>query len=79
MPEGTFWRCSKCLLQARPQHAAQSERQACPIGELTLGGARWLAGEAGLRELYGRVRAFRHFCSPCEAAEPPVQKRTIDE
>ena len=77
--EGSMWRCTRCLLQARPQHSAQTERQACPVGECTLGGGRWLPGEAGMRELFGRLRAFRHFCTPGEEDEPPEQKRRVDE
>jgi hypothetical protein len=38
-----------------------------------LAGNRWLAGEAGRREVLGRLRAFRHACSPDEfAVEPAV-------
>ena len=59
--DGEHLRCSRCLLAVRPQHAAQSGRQSCPVPELTLAGNRWLAGEAGLREVLGRLRAFRHF------------------
>ena len=35
------WRCSRCLLRVRPQHTAQTERQACPVGEFTSGEGRW--------------------------------------
>ena len=69
------WRCSRCLLRVRPQHTAQTERQACPVGEFTSGEGRWLQGEAGLRELFGRLRAFRHFCEPAEVDEEPPQQR----
>jgi hypothetical protein len=73
--DGTEWRCSRCLLQVRPQHTAQTERQACPVGECSAGGGRWLPGEAGLRELFGRLRAFRHFCTPeAEEDETPAQR-----
>ncbi len=68
-PDGIHWRCSRCLLAVRPQHAAQAERQLCPVAELALAGARWLQGEAGPRVLFGRLRAFRHFCCPAEATE----------
>ena len=27
-PDGSGWRCSRCMLEVRPQHAAQAERQA---------------------------------------------------
>ena len=77
--EGSMWRCTRCLLQARPQHSAQTERQTCPVGECTLGGGRWLPGEAGMRDLFGRLHAFRHFCTPGEEDEPPEQKRRVDE
>jgi hypothetical protein len=68
-PDGGHWRCSRCMLAVRPQHAAQAERQHCPVAELALAGARWPQGEAGLRVVFGRLRAFRHFCCPAEAAE----------
>ena len=32
-----------------------------------------------MRELFGRLRAFRHFCTPGEEDEPPEQKRRVDE
>ena len=70
--DGEHWRCSRCLLKVRPQHAAQSGRQSCPVPELTLAGNRWSSGEAGLREVLGRLRAFRHFCNPDEVAVDPA-------
>jgi hypothetical protein len=70
--DGEHWRCSRCWLAVRPQHAAQSGRQSCPVPVLTLAGIRWLAGEDGLREVLGRLRAFRHFCSPEEVAVEPA-------
>ena len=74
------WRCSRCWLQVRPQHSAQTERQACPVGECTSGEGRWLRGEAGLRELFGRLRAVRHFCEPDAAGEePPPQRCRVSE
>jgi hypothetical protein len=72
--DGTHWRCSRCLLAVRPQHAAQSERQLCPVAELTRAGAHWPQGEAGLREVFGRLRAFRHFCCPAEVAAEPAEQ-----
>ena len=66
------WRCSRCMLAVRPQHAAQSGRQGCPVPELTRAGIPWPAGEAGLREVLGRMRAFRHFCCPDEIAAEPA-------
>ena len=74
--DGTLWRCSRCLLQVRPQHSAQTERQACPVGECSTGGGRWLPGEAGLRELFGRLRAFRHFCTPDGEEDEPLAQRS---
>ena len=53
--DGEQWRCSRCLLAVRPQHAAQSGRQACPVPELALAGAHWPAGELGLRNVLGRL------------------------
>ncbi len=67
--EGLQWRCSRCLLADRPQHTAQAERQHCLVAEPAMAGARWLQGEAGLREVFGRLRSFRHFCCPAEEAE----------
>ena len=70
--DGERWRCSRCMLAVRPQHAAQSGRQGCPVPELTRAGIPWPAGEAGLREVLGRMRAFRHFCCPDEIAAEPA-------
>jgi ribonuclease HI len=76
--DGSVWRCSRCLLQVRPQHTAQTERQACPVGECTSGEGRWLQDEA--RELFGRLRAFRDFCTPeGEEEEPPLQRCRVGD
>ena len=40
--------------------------------ELTLADNRWMVGDAGLREVLGRLRAFRHFCNPDEVAVDPA-------
>ena len=77
--DGTEWRCSRCLLQVRPQHSAQTERQACPVGECRRGGDRWMQGEAGLRELFGRVRCFRQYCTPEGDEEPPTSRHRAGE
>ena len=78
--DGEQWRCSRCLLAVRPQHAAQSGRQTCPVPELALAGAHWPAGELGLRKVLGRLRAFRHFCCPAEvAAEPAVAAARVPQ
>jgi hypothetical protein len=69
VPHAEGWQCSRCLLTARPQHAAQTARQRCPVPALCVAGVAWPAGEAGLRSVFGRIRAFRHFCCPEEAAE----------
>jgi hypothetical protein len=66
------WRRSRCLLAVRPQHPAQSERQLCLVAEFARAGARWPQGEAGLREVFGTLRALRHFCCPADVvAELP--------
>ena len=70
--DGERWRCSRCLLAVRPQHVAQAGRQGCPVPELTRAGIPWPVGEAGLREVLGRLRAFRHFCCPDEIAAEPA-------
>ena len=70
--EAGQWRCTRCQLGVRPQHAAQCERQRCPVPAITAAGNPWPEGEAGLREVLGRIRAFRHFCSPQAAVEEPA-------
>ena len=83
--EGEGWRCSRCLLAVRPQHAAQTERQRCPVPIVSRAGVAWPEGEAGLRAAFGRLRAYRIFCCPAEAKaeqeqqppEPPQQVRRI--
>ena len=64
VPLAEGWQCTRCLLVARPQHAAQTGRQQCPVPVLSRDGVAWPAGEAGLRAVSGRIRAFRHFCCP---------------
>ena len=70
--EAGQWRCTRCQLGVRPQHAAQCERQRCPVPAITAAGNPWPEGEAGLREVLGRIRAFRHYCSPQAAVEEPA-------
>ena len=40
---------------------------------ITAAGTPWPEGEASLREVLGRLRAFRHYCSPEAAAEEPAE------
>jgi len=64
------WSCSRCRLTVRPQHAAQASTQRCPVPSLNRGGTAWPDGESSLREVLGRVKAFRHYCTPREAEVP---------
>ena len=85
--EGEGWRCSRCLLAVRPQHAAQTERQRCPVPIVSRAGVAWPEGEAGLRAAFGRLRAYRIFCCPAEAKaeheqqppEPPQQGQPVQQ
>ena len=81
VPMAEGWKCSRCLLTVRPQHAAQTGRQQCPVPVLSRAGVAWPAGEAGLRATFGRIRAFRHFCCPAETAEEeePVQQAPLQQ
>ena len=45
--------------------------------ELTLAGIHWPAGEAGIREVLGRLRAFRHFCCPAEGDAEPAAAEAL--
>ena len=74
VPLAEGWHCTRCLLTARPQHAAQTARQQCPVLGLSRAGAAWPEGEAGIRAACGRIKAFRHFCCPAEAEEQPEQQ-----
>ena len=74
VPLAEGWHCTRCLLTARPQHAAQTARQQCPVPSLSRAGAAWPEGEAGIRSTFGRIKAFRHFCCPAEAEEQPEQQ-----
>ena len=62
-------RCSRCRLGVAPHHVWQSERQRCPVPVLTRQGERWQAGEASIRAVLGRVRAYRRWCCPEAAGE----------
>jgi hypothetical protein len=65
------WRCTRCRLAIRPQHVAQASTQHCPVPCLSAGGGPWAAGELSLREVLGRVRAYRFYCTHKEAAVAP--------
>jgi hypothetical protein len=75
VPRGEGWQCSRCLLTVRPQHAAQTARQRCPVLALSLAGTAWLEGEASLRAVLGRIRAFRHYCCPEAPAEEEQEQQ----
>ena len=67
------WRCGRCWLGIRPQHLAQSSRQRCPVPELHAEGARWCDGEASLRSVLGRIRAYRHYLQLLEVEALPAE------
>jgi hypothetical protein len=53
------WKCTRCGVAIRPQHVVQASTQQCPVPCLSAGGGPWVEGELCLREVLGRVRAFR--------------------
>ena len=71
--QGEQWQCSRCWLTVMPRHAAQSSKQLCLVPELHAEGARWSQGEASIRAVLGRIRAFRHYCKPPEVKPVPAE------
>ena len=64
-------KCSRCGLAVRPQHEGQCSHAACPVPQVARDGVPWPAGEASIRSVLGRVKGYRRWCCPRDAAMQP--------
>ena len=67
------WSCKRCGLGVLAQHRASAAQASCPVPRLTREGLAWPEGEASVRAVLGRVKAWRRWCLPVDLPQPAAE------